>query len=39
MACDAIEIEFSVDDATYAMLKELLQRAMVGCPFDLEMRD
>jgi hypothetical protein len=39
MACDAVEIEFAVDDATYARLKELLQRAMAGCPYDLDIRD
>jgi hypothetical protein len=39
MACDAVEIEFAVDDATYARLKELLQRAMVGCPSDLDIHD
>ncbi len=39
MACEAIEIEFVVDDATYWKLKELLQRAMVGCPSDLDISD
>jgi hypothetical protein len=39
MACDAVEAEFAVDDATYARLKELLQRATVGCPSDLDIRD
>src|SRR5262245_34431596 len=32
MACDAIEIEFAVDDATYASLKELLQRSSLHTP-------
>jgi hypothetical protein len=39
MACDAIEIEFAVDDATYLRLKELLQQVMVGCSSDLDIRD
>jgi hypothetical protein len=39
MACDALEIEFAVDDATYATLKELLQRAMIGCSSDLDIRE
>lgn len=39
MACDAIEIKFAVDDATFAALKELLQRAMAGCPSDLAIHD
>ncbi len=39
MVCDAIEIDFAVEDATYATLKELLQRAMIGCPSDLEIRE
>ena len=39
MACDAVEIEFAVDDATYSRLRELLRRVMVGCPSDLDIRD
>ena len=39
MACDAVEIGFAVDDATYARLKELLEEAMVTCPSDLDVRD
>jgi Mn-dependent DtxR family transcriptional regulator len=39
MACDAVEIEFAVDDATHARLRELLQQVMVGCPSDLHIRD
>jgi hypothetical protein len=39
MACDAVEIEFTVDDATYARLKELLLQVMVGCPSDLDIRE
>ena len=39
MACDAIEIEFAADDATYTALKELLQRAMIDCPSDLDIRE
>ena len=39
MACDAVEIEFAVDDAAYAQLKELLQQVMAGCPSDLDIRD
>ena len=39
MACDAVEVEFAVDDATYARLKELLQEVMVGCPSQLDIRN
>ena len=39
MACDTVEIEFAVDDAMYARLKELLRQVMVGCPSDLDIRD
>lgn len=39
MACDAVEIDFSADDATYARLKELLQQVMAGCSSDLDIRD
>jgi hypothetical protein len=38
MACDAVEIAFTADDATYTQLRELLQRVMVGCPADLIIR-
>jgi hypothetical protein len=30
---------FAVDEATYARLMELLQKVMVGCPSDLDIRD
>jgi hypothetical protein len=39
MACDAVEIEFIANDATYVQLMELLQKAMVECPADLEIRE
>lgn len=39
MACDVVEIEFAVDDATCARLRGLLQQVMVGCPSDLDIRD
>lgn len=39
MACDVVEVEFAVDDATYARLKKLLQRTMIGCPSDLDICD
>jgi hypothetical protein len=38
MACDAIEINYTVDDATYAQLKGMLQKVMVDCPSDLDVR-
>ena len=39
MACDALDIEFAIDDGTYSLLKELLNRAFVDCPHDLAIRD
>src|SRR5215470_4532114 len=39
MACDAVEIDFVVDAATYARLQELLRQVMVGCPADLHIQD
>jgi hypothetical protein len=39
MACETVEIEFAVDDAMYARLKELLRQVMVGCPSDFDIRD
>jgi len=39
MACDAVEIEFAVDETTYTRLKELLRQIMVDCPSDLAIRD
>jgi hypothetical protein len=38
MACDAVEIDFAIDDATYTQLSKLLQQVMVDCLFDLEIR-
>jgi hypothetical protein len=35
LACDAIEIEFAVGDATYDLLKSLLKKMMVDCQADL----
>src|SRR5262245_16578540 len=35
MECESIEIEFIADDQTYAQLTDLLRRAMVDCPRDL----
>ena len=39
MACDLLEIDFALDDLTYSHLKGLLQKIMVGCPSDLDIRD
>jgi hypothetical protein len=39
MACDAVEIEFVVDDSTYEGLKQLLKRVTVECPWDLVIRE
>ena len=39
LACDAVEIDFAVDDGTYLRLKDLLQQLMVGCLSDLDIRD
>ncbi|MDG3005155.1 hypothetical protein [Paludisphaera mucosa] len=39
MECDAVEIEFTADDGTYARLKGLLEQVMLGCPSDLDIRD
>jgi hypothetical protein len=39
MACDAVEIDLALDDATYTQLKDLLKHVMVGCPSDLDVRD
>lgn len=39
MACDAVEVAFAVDNATYARLKEILQRVMIGCLSDLDIQD
>jgi hypothetical protein len=39
MACDAIEIEYHVDDEKYQSLKSLLQVVMSACPQDLTIRD
>lgn len=39
MACDEINIQFRVDDATYRSLKELLETVMAGCIKDLSIAD
>lgn len=39
MACDAVEVEFDVDDPTYERLKQLLKRMTVERPCDLVIRD
>jgi hypothetical protein len=36
MACDSVEVDFTVDNATFARLKELLRQVMVDCPTDLD---
>jgi len=38
MACDAVEIEYDVDDATVAAMKEQLEKAMADCRSDLDDR-
>jgi hypothetical protein len=38
MECDAAEIAFTVDDATYAKLKEPLKRTMVAWASDFDIR-
>jgi hypothetical protein len=39
MACNSIEIEFSLDDGQFQSLKELLQAVMLGCSSDLSIKD
>ena len=39
MACDAIEIEYSVDDTKYELLRRILKQVMESCPVDLRIED
>ena len=38
MACNTIEIEFTIDDTTYSRLVALFQQVMAGCSSDLDVR-
>ena len=39
MACDAVEVEFVVDDSTFERLKQLLKKMTADCPRDLAIRE
>jgi hypothetical protein len=39
LACDAVQVEFQVDNAKYSAMKELLRQVMVDCQSDLAIQE